>query len=108
MRNAECGVRNLGIHSALRRAPGTGRHSALLLVAVPITVFGCTQRSTAPKRAKVEGKVTLNGQPVANGLIRFMALDPNGLNVVANVKDGQFTVPENEGPTKGKYRVEFS
>ncbi len=52
--------------------------------------------------------MTLNGKPLPEGKIRFMALDPEGLNVLANVKDGRFSVPETDGPTKGKYRVEFS
>jgi hypothetical protein len=104
MRCVEIGMRIGCIHSAFR-VP----HSALLLLLAAImAVLGCSHAPAAPKRGKLEGKVTLNGKPVANGLIRFMALDPNGLNVVATVRDGQFGLPENEGPTKGKYRVEFS
>jgi len=69
---------------------------------------GCSSAPIAPKRGKIEGKVTVNGQPVAAGKIRFMAIDPSGTNVAADIKDGQFSVPEEQGPTKGKYRVEFS
>ena len=73
-----------------------------------IVVVGCARGPAPPKRGKLEGKVTLNGKPVANGFVRFMAIDPNGTNVAATIKDGQYSVPMNEGPTKGKYRVEFS
>jgi hypothetical protein len=69
---------------------------------------GCNQGPPAAKRAKLEGTVTLNGQPVANGQIRFMAIDPNGMNVVADIKDGHYLLTENQGPTKGKYQVQFS
>jgi hypothetical protein len=71
-------------------------------------IVGCVKAPPAPKRAKVEGKVTVNGQPVANGFIRFMALDPNGMNSSAAIRDGHFSVPAEQGPTKGKYRVEFN
>jgi len=79
-----------------------------LLLATAMFVFGCTRGPAAPKRGTLAGKVMLNGKPVANGFIRFMALDPNGLNAVATIKDGQYSIPTGEGPTKGKYRVEFS
>jgi hypothetical protein len=69
---------------------------------------GCARGPEAPTRGKLEGKVTLNGKPLPGGSIRFMALDPAGINVLADVKDGQYAVPEEQGPTKGKYRVEFS
>jgi len=56
----------------------------------------------------VQGKVTVNGQPVANGFVRFMAIDPNGTNASAVIKDGQYSLPAEQGPTKGRYRVEFN
>jgi hypothetical protein len=79
----------------------------LLLVALA-WLPGCSSAPAAQKRGKIEGKVTVNGQPVSAGRIRFMAIDPNGTNVAAEIKDGQFTVPAEQGPTKGKYRVEFN
>jgi hypothetical protein len=80
--------------------------SAWLIVA--ISVAGCNHAPPAVKRAKVEGKVTVNGQPVANGFIRFMALDPKGMNSAATIKDGHYSVAAEQGPTKGKYRLEFN
>ncbi len=77
-----------------------------LLVAIAI-LPGCSSAASAPKRGKVEGQVTVNGKPVTAGKIRFMAIDPNGINAAADIKDGQFSVPAEQGPTKGKYRVEF-
>jgi hypothetical protein len=73
-----------------------------------LLLVGCNQAPGGAKRAKVEGKVTVNGQPVANGFVRFMALDPDGMNASAIIKDGHYSVEEKSGPTKGKYRVEFN
>lgn len=79
-----------------------------LLPIVVVLWAGCTRGPEQPQRGKLEGKVTLNGKPVGSGTIRFMALDPAGINVLAHVTDGTYQVLEAEGPTKGKYRVEFS
>jgi hypothetical protein len=68
---------------------------------------GCNTGPPPPKRGKLEGKVTLNGQPVAKGSIQFMAIDPSGTNVRAKIEKGQYSVPEEQGPTKGKYQVRF-
>jgi len=84
------------------------RPSLILLLAAIAPVLGCDRGPAPTKRGKLEGKVTLNGKPLPSGAIRFMALDPDGVNVLATVKDGQYSVPDMEGPTKGKYRVEFS
>ena len=78
------------------------------VVVLLLAMLGCADAPKAPERGKLEGKVTLNGKPVASGLIRFMAIDPNGTNVVATIADGQYSVPEGQGPSKGKYRIEFS
>jgi hypothetical protein len=71
-------------------------------------VVGCNRGVMPPKRGALDGKVTLNGKPLASGKIRFMAIDPNATNVSADIKDGQFSVPKEQGPSKGRYRVEFS
>ena len=78
------------------------------LLAVLAVSGGCWSAPPAPQRGKIEGKVTVNGKPVSAGKIRFMAIDPNGMNVAADIKAGEFSVPAEQGPTKGKYRVEFS
>ena len=79
---------------------------AVLLIAS--TVLGCSAAAPTPKRGKLAGKVTLDGKPVATGFIRLIALDPNAVNVVAPVTNGEYSLAEGTGPAKGKYRVEFS
>lgn len=74
-----------------------------------LACFASCGRGPAPiKRGKLEGSVTVNGKPPASGAVRFMTLEPGGLNVIATIQDGRFAVSEKEGPAKGKYRVEIS
>lgn len=73
-----------------------------------LALASCDRGPPAPRRGKIEGQVTLNGQPLPEGEIRLMALDADGLNVLAPIKEGRYSVPESDGPTKGKYRVWFS
>jgi len=82
------------------------RSSCWLVLAIALSA-GCNSAPPAPKRGKIEGKVILNGKSVNSGRIKFMAIDPSGRNVAAEIKDGEFSVPAEQGPTKGKYRVEF-
>jgi hypothetical protein len=71
-------------------------------------VAGCDRGSELPQRGQLSGKVTLDGQPVAAGMIRFIAIDPNGVNAAAKISGGEYSLPPGEGPAKGKYRVEIS
>jgi hypothetical protein len=87
--------------------PTICRYSLVLLLIVVVPV-ACNRGPTMPSRGPLEGTVTLNGKPVGKGLIRFMAIDPNGINVLANITEGKYHVPAAEGPAKGKYRIEFS
>ena len=83
------------------------RASCCLLVAL-IGAAGCERGPVPPKRGSIAGTVTLNSLPVASGRIRFLAIDPAGLNVAADITAGKFSVAAEQGPTRGKYRVEFS
>ena len=78
------------------------------LLVVLFTIAGCNRGPTPPKRGPLSGKITLDGKPVANGQIRLMSLEPNGINAVAAVTSGEYHMPADLGPAKGKYRVEFS
>ncbi|HEY1377060.1 MAG TPA: hypothetical protein VGF55_09715 [Gemmataceae bacterium] len=79
-----------------------------ILAAVLALAVGCDGAARPPKRGGIAGKITLDGKPVAAANVRFIALEPGGINVLAPVKDGAYAVPDGQGPTKGKYRVEFS
>jgi len=67
---------------------------------------GCTGSAALAKRGTLLGQVTLDGKPVASGLIRFIALDPAGVNVVArSLTENQ--PGEGEGPTKANTASSF-
>ena len=82
------------------------RTAAILALAALLPA--CSSGPAPPQRGKLEGKVTVNGKPAAKGTIRFMALEPGGVNAIASISDGQYSLPAAEGPTKGKYRVEIN
>jgi hypothetical protein len=85
------------------------RRLLLATLALALTLAaGCRSAPAPAKRGAIRGTVTLDGKPLANGNVRFIALEAGGVNVLAAVKDGAYEVPEGQGPTKGKYRVEFS
>jgi hypothetical protein len=80
----------------------------VVVTVATVCAAGCASGSSAPKRGRISGAVTLDGKPAAAALIRFIALESGGINVLATVRAGTYDVPEGQGPTKGKYRVEFS
>ncbi len=60
-------------------------------------------------RAGISGKVTLDGEPIENGLIRFIPIEgtnaPSGGSAITN---GAYQVPVDKGLMAGKYRVEIT
>jgi prepilin-type N-terminal cleavage/methylation domain-containing protein len=64
--------------------------------------------SSGPERAEVHGRVTLDGEPVAEGAIQFLPTDgtvgPSTGGVIAN---GEYRLPAHQGPVVGKNRVEL-
>jgi hypothetical protein len=71
-------------------------------------LVGCEPGLVEPGRGPLSGTVTLDGKPVASGQVRFIALDTDGVNVLAPITGGKFDLAADQGPAKGKYRVEFS
>jgi len=72
----------------------------LVLVAAVLAAAGCGEGSTST----VTGTVTLDGQPLQEGVVRFVPADGKGQTASAEVKDGKFTATL----PKGEMRVEFS
>jgi hypothetical protein len=77
------------------------RHALLLggFLAL-ICLVGCSEGS----KATVSGKVTLDGAPLKEGLIRFLPADGKSQNADAPIKDGQYTATM----PPGEKRVEIS
>lgn len=80
--------------------------NTLAIVMLAVVQVGCGQKPTGPERGVVHGKITLDGNPIANGTVSFVAMAPDGGPAWAtSLKDGQF-VSGDVGPVVGKSRVE--
>jgi hypothetical protein len=70
------------------------------------TCFGCGKKG--PQRAAASGHVSLDGQPIAEGVIQFLPVEgtvgPEAGGVITN---GQYDIPHERGPVVGKNRVEL-
>lgn len=64
-------------------------------------LVGC---SSDGGKGTVEGTVTLNGQPLEKGLIRFVPVDGNSQPADGTITGGKFTVIA----PKGEFRVEIT
>ena len=71
-----------------------------------VFVLGCD----GPIRAAVDGKVYLNGVPLARGTITFQPLTKPRKDhpaAWATIEGGMFTLPVEKGPGLGKCRIEI-
>lgn len=82
---------------------------AFLAAFLAILTSGCGGKDyEGPQRAEVKGKVSFNGEPIKNGTINLKPLDTEGgRSAGGTITDGQYLIPEENGPTFGKYRVEI-
>ena len=72
-----------------------------------MSMVGCGSGGSG--RAAVTGKVTLQGEPVANGVIAFVPTDgTRGPSSGAKIENGEFTVPGDKGPMPGTYLVRIN
>lgn len=67
---------------------------------------GCGKQQSTVERIQVEGKVTLDGNPIEKGVITFIPAG-KGATAGAEIKSGQFKIPQDQGPSPGEYRVEI-
>ncbi len=70
------------------------------------TCFGCGKKG--PPRAAASGRVTLDGQPIAEGVIQFLPVEGTvGPETGGVITNGQYDIPQSAGPIVGKNRVEL-
>jgi hypothetical protein len=94
------GHRATGVHRMMRL-----RTIPLLLVAVSLA--GCGGGGEDARLA-IQGEVTFDGKPLPLGVIRFLPTSGGSHPMVqANIKEGQYSLPWNEGPQAGEHRVEI-
>lgn len=67
--------------------------------------LGCSDGGST--RASVSGKVTFDGEPVKSGQIAF---EPDGAGRlgIAQIADGAYSTPAEQGPTAGSYVVRIT
>lgn len=79
--------------------------SAGLLLAVALVAAGCGDRG--PIRGGLAGTVSLGGESVAEGVIRFFPLR-DGIGSDGPIVAGRYAIPAARGLSRGIYRVEIS
>jgi hypothetical protein len=79
--------------------------SPLLTLIALSALLGCAGSDAG--RASVSGKVTFDGEPVKTGQISF---EPQGQGRIgiAQIVDGAYQMPPQQGPTPGKYTVRIT
>ena len=90
------------------------RRPACSLVALTLAsvTIGCARRLDDLPREPVAGTVTIDGRPLPEAVIQFSAAGEaaKGPTLGANteIKDGQFSIPREEGLVPGTYKVSVS
>lgn len=83
------------------------RRMLLLFAGSVLCLSGC-MRSSGPARCPFAGTVTVNGDPLPAGRIRFTPrIGTQGPAASAGIVNGLFRVPVEEGLLPGVYRVEI-
>src|SRR6478672_8905937 len=82
----------------------TARLCAICLVIA--TCFGCGKKG--PQRAAASGHVTLDGQPIDQGVIQFLPVEGTiGPETGGVISKGQYDILKQRGPIVGKSRIEL-
>jgi len=75
---------------------------------VLVGLAGCG-KSEGIERVTVQGKVTFDGKPVEKGIIAFLPSgETKGPSAGVEIKDGQYNIPKETGPTPGPHRIEIT
>jgi hypothetical protein len=79
------------------------------LTLVTLVVAGCDGGSDGLPREAVSGAITLDGQPLAEGSIQMIPIDPKeGRPGGAIIKDGKYSIDRGQGLVPGQYNVVIS
>jgi hypothetical protein len=72
---------------------------------VLLSVLGC---GAIENRAAIRGRVTVDGEPLKRGIIRFIpAGDTEGAMAATEIVDGEYVLDAEQGPVVGELRVEI-
>jgi hypothetical protein len=74
-----------------------------------LATFGCLKRYDDLPREPVAGTVTMDGQTLPEASIQFSPTgDTKATGANTQVKDGQFSIPREDGLVPGTYKVSIS
>lgn len=77
-----------------------------VLALLAASVAGCGG-GDGLERVAVSGSVTIGGEPVPNGVVRFKpAAGTEGPMANTMITDGQYNIPGDQGPVAGNYEVQ--
>jgi hypothetical protein len=80
----------------------------LMALASLAAILGCGD-SDASSRAAVQGSVTLDGQPIAEGSITFFPTGTTaGPSAGGTIENGRYSIPRANGVVVGQNRVEIT
>jgi hypothetical protein len=87
-------------------------YSLLSAAAMGLMAIGCSGDVGDDKpREPVSGTVTMDGQPLPDGVILFTPAGPAGeaiASATGKIANGEFSIPRIEGPVPGSYKVSIS
>ena len=93
--------------SQLQFTPQSDFH-CLMTVLLAAFAAGCGSGADGPPRVSIAGKVTLDGQPLESGVIRFIpSADSLGPAAAAVIAGGEYELTDEDGPVLGHHRVEI-
>jgi hypothetical protein len=75
------------------------------LAILTVAAAGCGGQPEGPARFAVSGQVTVDGEPLDQGLITFVPDDSEGPPAGTEIKNGVYSIPREEGPTVGPHSV---
>lgn len=86
----------------------TNRASLGVLVATALTLLGCGKADDQFARADASGIVTLDGEPLTEGVVYFIPTNgTTGPKSFASIADGKFTASGELSPIVGSHRIEI-
>lgn len=88
--------------------PATLFTSTIILTAFAVAGCGGGTEYEGPPRSAITGTVTVDGSPLANGTISFVADDDAKRSTTAPIADGKYSIPEGKGPNYGGHFVVIS
>jgi hypothetical protein len=78
------------------------------IVLMSVAFVGGCSKNHGPERVSVSGSVAFKGQPVANGLIRFVPDADSGMpTVVASIINGKYAAQSHGGVPVGTHKVQI-